>query len=32
MFHFDYLTENTCSKVISMDPDYKSPLEEDEDE
>lgn len=19
MFHFDYLTENTCSKVISMD-------------
>ena len=21
MFHFDYLTENTCSKVISMDID-----------
>lgn len=21
MFHFDYLTENTCSKLISMDID-----------
>lgn len=21
MFHFDYLTENTCSKVISLDLD-----------
>ena len=21
MFHFDYLTENTCSKIISMDLD-----------
>ena len=21
MFHFDYLTENTCSRVISMDLD-----------
>ena len=30
MFHFDYLTENTCSQLISMDPDYVPLMEEDE--